>query len=74
MARPAEMTPEDLRASVIAMLVRNAIEDIHANPTVGLTDDVMVEMNLLIRRAIWRASRSSTTHHCMRSHSLGRFR
>jgi predicted RNA-binding Zn-ribbon protein involved in translation (DUF1610 family) len=52
---PPDMISNDFRASVIAMLVRNAIEDIHANPEVGLTDDVMAEMNPLIRRAIWEA-------------------
>ena len=55
MPPPQEMSPGDLRASVVAMLVRNAIEDIHANPDIGLTDDVMAEMNPLIRRAIWEA-------------------
>ena len=55
MARPTEMSSSDLRASIVAMFVRNAIEDIHADHDVGLTDDVMAQMNPLIRRAIWEA-------------------
>ena len=55
MAAPLEMSANDFRASVAAMLVRNAIEDIHADPELGLTDDVMSEMNRLVRRAIWEA-------------------
>lgn len=55
MRRPGEMSSNDFRASVIAMVVRNAIEDIHANPDIALTDDVMAEMNRLTRRAIWEA-------------------
>ena len=49
------MSDNDVRASVLAMFVRNAIEDIHADPDVGLTDDVMAQLNPLIRRAIWEA-------------------
>ena len=55
MPPPTEMSPTDLRASIVAMFVRNAIEDIHADPDVGLTDDVMARMNPLVRRAIWEA-------------------
>ena len=35
-----KMEGNDLLASIIAMHVRNAIEDIHADPATGLTDDV----------------------------------
>ena len=47
------MEGNDLLASMIAMHVRNAIEDLHADQTNGLTDDVMAELNKLTRRAIW---------------------
>ena len=36
MPLPAEMINNDVRASVLAMFVRNAIEDIHADRTSAL--------------------------------------
>jgi hypothetical protein len=51
----------DLLASIIAMHVRNAIEDIHADPATGLTDDVMAQVNKLTRRAIWEVLESAST-------------
>jgi hypothetical protein len=47
-----KMEGNDLFASMIAMHVRNAIEDMHADRAIGLTDDVMAELNKLTRRAI----------------------
>ena len=43
----------DAIATLIAMHVRNAIEDFHADPELGLTDEVMAKLNPVIRRAIW---------------------
>jgi hypothetical protein len=44
----------DERASFIAMIVRNALEDLHVDEP-GLTDAVMAKLNPLVRRAIWEA-------------------
>jgi hypothetical protein len=45
----------DLIASVIAACVRNAMEEFHCDPALGLTDDVMARLNPVIRRAAWEA-------------------
>ena len=51
---PAEFDPSnpDHYASLIAMNVRNALEDLHVSVE-GLTDEVMKELNRKVRRAVY---------------------
>jgi hypothetical protein len=57
-----KLARNDQRAMVIAMHVRNAMEDIHADPEIPLTDEVMERLNKTTRRAIWEVLEAMDKH------------